>query len=209
MKSAFNRFYDGLSQAIPFTERVVIAILSLGLIMAFVLPMWHIHMQAPQYPEGLEIGIYAYKLEGGHQGRDIAEINTLNHYVGMAPIDRAQMADLDWIPFALGALLILALRVAVVGNLRSLIDLVVVTSYFGLFSFARFSYRMYWLGHHLNPEAPFKMAGFTPAILGSKQVYNFVVSSMPGWGSLGMAAFAVGTAVIAGRLIWATRLEAK
>ena len=40
-------------------------------------------MFAPQYPEGLRLHIYAWKLDGGNHGQDIREINVLNHYIGM------------------------------------------------------------------------------------------------------------------------------
>ena len=110
------------------------------------------HLVAPQYPGGLDLEIYAYTVEG-----DLDEINTLNHYIGMSRIDRTTLSDLDWIPFALGALILLALRVAAVGDVRSLIDLLVISSYFGVFSLARFYYRLYVFGHNLDDRAPFEL----------------------------------------------------
>ena len=61
-------------------------------------------MLAPQYPQGLTLDIYAHKVEGGRNGADIQEINTLNHYIGMKHLDRAQLSDLDWLPFGFGVL---------------------------------------------------------------------------------------------------------
>src|SRR5687767_14669742 len=94
----------------------------LFLVLAFFHPPWRISMEAPQYPNGLYLDIWAYTIEGGNDGQHLAEINNLNHYIGMHTIDRAEFADLDWLPFALGILILLTLRVAVVGNVRSLID---------------------------------------------------------------------------------------
>jgi hypothetical protein len=149
-------------------------------------------MKAPQYPKGLEMEIYAHKVEGGHGGRDIAEINTLNHYIGMRKIDRAALTDLDWIPFALGVLVILTLRCAAIGNVRALLDLVVITGYFSAFALIRFVYKLYVYGHDLDPAAPLKIEPFTPAIFGTKQIANFETRSYPQGGSFLIGAFAVG-----------------
>ncbi len=85
----------------------------------------------------------------------------------MRTLDRAAMSDLDWLPFALGALFIWALRVAAIGNVSALVDLVVMTTYVSLFAFGRFVYTLYVFGHELKPDAPVKVPGFMPAVLGS------------------------------------------
>ena len=149
-------------------------------------------MTAPQYPRGLSMDIYAHKVEGGHGGKDIKEINGLNHYIGMKTIDRAELKDLDWIPFALGLLAILTLRCAAVGNVRALIDLVVLSGYVSLFAFGRFIYKLYVYGHTLDPAAPITVKPFTPAILGSKQIANFSTTSWPQLGSYLMGVFMLG-----------------
>jgi hypothetical protein len=199
MKLYVNRFYEFLSQPLQLKSRLLLALGVVALAGSFSAPLWQITMNAPQYPNGLTLDIYAYKLEGGHGGEDIQEINTLNHYIGMHKLDRTALSDLDWIPFALGALAIFALRVAAIGNVRSLVDLVVATAYVSLFAFGRFVYMLYTFGHHLNPDAPVKVAGFTPAIIGSKQIANFTTHSYPALGSVLMGVFA---AVVVGTLGW-------
>ena len=153
-------------------------------------------MEAPQYPSGLSLDIYAYKLEGGNDGQHLAEINTLNHYIGMRSLDREALGDLDWIPFALGALAIFTLRVAAIGNVSALVDLVVGTAYVSLFAFGRFVYTLYVFGHNLNPQAPVKVPGFMPVVIGTKKIANFTTHSWPAAGSLLLALFVVGTAAI-------------
>src|SRR3990167_6972316 len=101
----------------------------------------------------------------------------------MRTLDREAMSDLDWLPFALGALLIFALRVAAIGNVSALVDLVVMTTYVSAFAFARFVYTLYIFGHNLNPSAPVKVPGFMPAVLGTKQIANFTTHSWPQAGS--------------------------
>jgi hypothetical protein len=107
----------------------------------------------------------------------------------MRNLDPAEFADLDFLPFAIGGLVLLALRVAAIGDLRSLLDLAVLTGYFGLFSLGRFVYTLYNYGHHLDPRAPIQMEGFMPPLLGTREIANFAVSSFPGWGTLLISAY--------------------
>jgi len=124
---------------------------AIPLLARYAVPIWTVRLKAPQYPDGLRMDVYSYKIEGGNGGQDIHEINELNHHIGMHKIDRSQFTDLDWIPFAFGILMLLTLRQAVLGNLRGLVDLVVLTSYLSLFAFVRYVYRLYVFGHDLDP----------------------------------------------------------
>jgi len=208
MKHPLQKFYEFIDRPIHGIARIVLALSVVPLVLAFTAPLWRISMEAPQYPGGLWMDIYAYKIEGGNHGQHIAEINTLNHYIGMHHIDQAAMSDLDWIPFALGALVLIALRVAAIGNVRSLLDLAVMTSYVSLFALGRFVYRLYVFGHDLDPHAPVKVQPFMPVVLGTKQVANFTTHSLPRMGSVYMGLFA---ATVVGCTVWmlvAGRLDA-
>lgn len=196
MRLYVNRFYAFLQQPLRPWSRVVLALLVVPLALSFTRPLWRISMEAPQYPAGLYMDIYAYTVEGGNDGQHLQEINTLNHYIGMRTLDREAMSDLDWLPFALGALIIFALRVAAIGNVSALVDLVVVTTYVSVFAFGRFVYTLYIFGHHLKPDAPVKVPGFMPAVLGSKQIANFTTHSFPSAGSYLLAVFAIGTVLV-------------
>jgi len=194
---AIDRFYEVMSQPIAPWSRWVLALAVVPLVLSVLQPLWTIHFEAPQYPEGLDLYVYAYTIEGGNEGNDIHEINVLNHYVGMRPLDAAEFADLDFIPFAIGALALLALRVAAIGDVRSLIDLAVLTAYFGLFSLGRFVYMLYTYGHNLDPKAPIHMDGFMPPLFGSREVGNFVVASYPSPATVLIGLFAVAVMVLA------------
>ncbi|MES4787742.1 MAG: hypothetical protein C4294_20195, partial [Nitrospiraceae bacterium] len=64
--------------------------LAAGLLLySMTLPWWRIVLHAPQYPKGLQIVVYLTWLEG-----DVAEIDTLNHYIGMKPIDEDEIVEL-------------------------------------------------------------------------------------------------------------------
>jgi copper chaperone NosL len=194
--------YQVLDRPLAGATRVSIAVLVIPLLLSLLLPLWTIRMQAPQYPGGLRLDIYAYTIQGGNGGRDLPEINTLNHYIGMKKLDPSDFADLDWLPFAIGGLALLALRVAAIGNGRALVDLAVLTIYFSAFSAGRFVFKMWWYGHHLDPQAPIDMEPFMPAILGTQQIGNFSTQGYPLAGSLLLGLFVTGVAVLA---VWHLR----
>jgi copper chaperone NosL len=194
---ALNRFYEFLDQAISLRSRLVLVLLCVPLLLSVTQPLWRISMEAPQYPNGLWFEIYAHRLESGSNGQDLKEVNTLNHYIGMHPIDVHDLTELGWMPFAIGILLILTLRVAAIGNVRALIDLAVLAFYTLGFMSARFAYRMYVYGHDLAPTAPFKIQPFTPAIFGTKQIANFTTHSFPQLGTILLSGFALGVAGVA------------
>jgi hypothetical protein len=177
MRPAIARFYERLGRPILFGSRWVLGLAIVPLVIGAFVPLWRIHFEAPQYPKGLDLYVRSYTIEGGNGGIDLPEINTLNHYVGMRKLDPAEFADLDFIPFAIGALALLALRVAAIGDVRSLVDLAVLTGYFGAFSLGRFAYMLYTYGHDLDPRAPIRMEAFMPPILGRRSARGSSESS--------------------------------
>lgn len=199
MHPPLDKFYSFLDRPLYPTARLVLLALILPLCLAFMQPLWRISMTAPQYPNGLYMEIYAHKIDGGNNGQHIKEINTLNHYIGMHKIDRAELSDLDWIPFGIGLLIVLTLRCAAIGNVRTLIDLVVLAAYVGVFAMGRFVYKLYVFGHNLDPDAPIKLDPFTPAIFGTKKIANFSTQSFPQLGSIFIGIFFAG---IFGLLGW-------
>ena len=192
-------FYRHLSDPIVPWTRLALALAVVPLALAATQKLWTLHFEAPQYPNGLDLHVYTYTIQGGNGGVDLPEINTLNHYVGMRKLDPDDFRDLDFIPFAMGALALLALRVAVIGDVRGLLDLAVLTGYFGVFALGRFVYMLYSYGHDLDPRAPIKMDAFMPPVIGTKQMGNFVVSSWPAAGTWLMTGFA---AVVMALAIW-------
>jgi len=203
MKNALNRFYDFLDRPLYGWSRLALVVAVVPLVFALGQPLWKISMKAPQYPKGLYLEIYAHTVESGNEGRDLKEINNLNHYIGMHKIDRAELSDLDWIPFALAALILLTLRCAAIGNVRMLVDLSVMTVFIGAFSMFRFIYKLSSFGHNLDPTAAITIEPFTPAIFGTKQIANFSTTSYPQTGSFLIAVFITSVLGIAAwHLIW-------
>lgn len=192
-----------LRRALNLRSRVLLLLAAAAVAAAVFLPLWQITLVAPQYQEGLRLHIFAYKLVGGNGGQDIVEINTLNHYIGMHPIAESDFVEMKWMPFAFGIFALLALRAAVVGKMISLIDLTVLFTYFGAFSLGNFAYRLYSYGHQLDVRAPVHIKPFTPVVLGSQQIANFLQTSLPALGTAFLALFPV--LVIAA--MWCSRHE--
>lgn len=210
LHQSLDAFYSFLDRPLHLRSRIVLAALVIPLVLTFVWPLWRISMVAPQYPNGLYMDIYVDKVDGGHEGHDITEINELNHYIGMKPIDRGALTDLDWMPFAIGLLAILTLRTAAVGNVRALVDLAVISGYVSLFAFARFIYRLWYFGHSLAPDAPIRLKPFTPAILGEKQVANFATASWPHGAAYCVGVFLAGVvSILAYHLVTGRRAAVK
>ncbi|GAB4158155.1 MAG: hypothetical protein Fur0037_25760 [Planctomycetota bacterium] len=192
MREPATSFWDFLDIPLGGKTRGILLCLVIPLLLSFLFPLWQIRMKAPQYPRGLTLDIYSYKLVGGHEGRDIPEINTLNHYIGMHKITREELRDLDWLPFALIALALLAVRAAVLGNVRTLIDLSIIAGYVSLIAFGRFVYMLYEFGHDLDPSAPVSVEPFMPVVIGGKKIANFHTWSLPQAGSILLGIFTLG-----------------
>lgn len=174
---------------VDLRSRVMILVAALLLIPTYFFPLWNMTLYSNQFPEGLEMNIYSYKLDGGKsQYRDdLKEINALNHYIGMRPLIEDDFTEFKWIPFFIGGVILLSLRVIVLGKMSKLVDLFVLFSYFGLFSLWSFYHKLYLYGHNLDPTAAVKVPPFTPPMFGHNTMANFEVYSFPGIGSYFMA----------------------
>lgn len=164
---------------------------SLFLILASTLPLWQATLKAPQYPDGLRMIAYGSKVTG-----DVREINLLNHYIGMKPLQWNEIIErILWIPS-----LVLA-AVAIVVALMAGRRWIRRTALAGLWLFpvgvlADIQFRLFQYGHDLEPGAALQVPEFTVWAIGPTKVWNFTTWSMPG---LGLAAlFAAAAAVTFG-----------
>jgi hypothetical protein len=197
--SRFRRFLGKetrfLEQPLDVAPRALLVVGALLMAFIYFLPLWSLTMFAPQYPNGLRLQIYSYKLVGGNAGQDVKEINILNHYIGMKPLAAEDFTEFKWIPFVVGAMALLFLRAVVIGQISNLVDVVVLYLYFGGFSLWSFAYKMYSYGHTLAPEAPVKVPPFTPPLFGYQKIANFEIYSYPGAASYALAGAALVLAV--------------
>jgi nitrous oxidase accessory protein len=138
------------------------------------LPLWSMTMKAPQYPRGLRLYAYGSSLNG-----DIHEINILNHYIGMPPIE-APALETALFPYGVAALVVICLLSPLHTWLRRLA--IAATAATPLVILADLQWRLYTFGHSLNPKAPIRLAPFTPLVIGETAMGNFVSSGMVSWG---------------------------
>jgi hypothetical protein len=175
------------------TSRIVALLGVLLLIPALLLPLWTMTLYSNQFPDGLNLYIYANSLQGGHPANrdDLKEINTLNHYIGMHSLAESDFTEFKWIPLMLGLFFILGLRIIVLGRISNLVDTVVLFGWFGIFSLWSFYTKLWLYGHTLDPTAAVKVPPFMPPMFGSKQLANFTVYSYPGGASYFLFGFLV------------------
>ncbi len=155
------------------------------MVLAYVLPIWRISLEAPQYPEGLGMYIWVNNITG-QQAHDLDKINNLNHYIGMKTIHPESIKELTVMPYIIGALLALGLVSAASGKRWMLYGwtvLFVLVAVVGLVDFYLWEYDY---GHNLDPRAAISIPGmsYQPPLIGSKKLLNFTAVSLPaaaGW----------------------------
>jgi hypothetical protein len=181
-------------------SRLLLALAALLLTATYVLPLWHIALEAPQYPEGL--GLYI-SIDGvaGQNPNDLRSLNGLNHYIGMHEIVPEEIPELRFLPVAIAVLAALGLAAAAVGRrwaLNTYAAILVAGALAGLADFWWWGYRY---GHELDPRAAIHVPGMTyqPPLIGSKQLLNITAHSWPasgGWILTGAVALVVTLVVL-------------
>lgn len=148
------------------------------LLVSLFLPYWHMELVAPQYPENLHLTAYVNSLAG-----DVSEIDSLNHYIGMRPLDEAAQIERRVGVYVLIGLVVL-LELASILHTRWAALLVLPTILFP----GAFLLDLYlWMSHfgmNLDPNAPLSSSvdPFVPPILGSGFVGQFQTIATPGVG---------------------------
>ena len=180
VRNVLHREFRFLHKPLNFWSRLFLLAAAVTIIVSLFFPLWKMHLIAPQYSDGLDLYIFPYKIQGGgYHGQHLKEINNLNHYIGMKPIEEADFLEMRWMPFVFGLIILMTLRSIVFGEMSNVVDLFAVYCYFGVFSIGSFWYRLYQYGHNLDPQAPVHIKPFTPLLIGVKQIANFREYSYP------------------------------
>jgi len=145
---------------------------ALTILVSIIFPYWSLVLEAPQYPEGLHVEIYVNKVAG-----DIGEIDGLNHYIGMRPLEHAAQLERTLSISALTAMSFMVLGAIFARTKR----VVLLTVPLLLFPFVFIADIYFWLrtfGQNLDPTAALSSSiqPFTQPIVGSKEVANFVTT---------------------------------
>ena len=171
-------------------SRLLVLIASIVALGAYAFPLWRIRLVAPQYPEGLGMLIRINTVTGTGEF-DLANINKLNHYIGMKAISPDIIPELKYMPWLLGALVVMGVIVAIAGKRRLLYAWLVAFTVLGVAGLADFWRWGYDYGHNLDREiAVIEVPGMTyqPPLIGSKQLLNFRATSWPASGSFFLGA---------------------
>jgi hypothetical protein len=144
---------------------------------SYFLPTWRLTLLAPQYPQGLTVSISGAGMTG-----DVAEVDTLNHYIGMMRLEDLAVPERRLWPWGIAVLAVVLLLAAVLrGRLAAVLSLAAVvypvTVAVDLYLWLDYA------GHHLDPHAALSSSiqPFMPAFVGSKMVGQFETTA--GFGS--------------------------
>lgn len=164
----------------------ILLIISAGLLVYSVyVPIWQIDLDAPQYPEGLNLKIFADKLGG-----DVEIINGLNHYIGMKTLHAEDFIEFSILTYIIFFYALFAVITAAIGKKKILYSLFTLFVLFGIIAMVDFWRWEYNYGHDLDPHAAIIVPGmaYQPPLIGFKQLLNFGAYSIPdtgGWMFIG------------------------
>jgi len=158
--------------------RVLLTAARVLLLVSIFLPYWHMELGAPQYPSGLFLTAYVNHLDG-----DVKEIDGLNHYIGMRPLDEAaafERAASIWLIIAM----VLLVEGAAFVHTRWAVLLALPAVLFPAGFLIDLHLWMRTFGQNLDPGAPLSSSikPFTPTILGEGGIGQFKTYSDLGTG---------------------------
>lgn len=148
------------------------------LIISLFLPYWKMTLYAPQYPDGLTVVSYIDRLGGR-----VDEVNILNQYIGMKPLQDAARLEKR---IAVAAVVVLALLLMAAIEIHSpwAVLLAIPAALFPLGFLADLQYWLANFGLHLDPHAPLNMSvkPFIPRALGVGHIGQFSTQAVPAAG---------------------------
>lgn len=175
--TVFKKFVGPRAPAdVDETERVryrlpslLLGLAALILFISIFFPYWKMTLMAPQYPGGLEVEVYVNRMTG-----DVSEIDGLNHYIGMRPLDEAAQLERS-VSIAAITILALLLLAAIFIHTRWAALLALPAVLMPYLFLADMYFWMRNFGMNLDPTAPLSSAiePFVPPIWGEGLVGQF------------------------------------
>jgi hypothetical protein len=160
--------------------------------------MWWVALKAPNYPEhtfpqGVRIHMHWNAVKNGCQLVEreevdedepldcVHEMNTINHYIGMHPIEEGaqiEFAIAPWVFLVFGALA--AASLVYTGPFWWLLLLPAIL--LPVAFLADFTGWLWWFGHNLKEWAAFTVKPFMPTVFGEGKVAQFSTYAYPHYG---------------------------
>lgn len=169
------------------------------LVVSLFLPYWHLTLFAPQYPDGLTVTSYVNRLTGR-----VEEVNILNQYIGMKPLEDAARHEKR---IAVAAISVLALLVVAAIEVHSpwAALLALPAALFPLGFLADLQFWLADFGLRLDPNAPLNMAvkPFVPHALGIGHIGQFSTIGAP---SAGLMLSVIASVLIFAGLWWQRKI---
>jgi len=141
-------------------------------------PIWYVALEAPNYPkETFPEGIPVYYHFDGFSG-DVHEMNTINHYIGMDPMERGAPYLRALAPYAL-VFVALLMVYYILYDSKILDILMLIPIFLPVIFIGFYAYWLYWFGHHMHSWGAFKIKPFMPTVFGDGKVAQFTTHSYP------------------------------
>lgn len=162
------------------------------LVGSYFLPYWHMTLHAPQYPRGLHVSAFLNRLTG-----DVQEIDGLNHYIGMRPLNDAAQLERQTSAMLVGVVALLVLGAVFIHSRWAAL----LAAPALLFPAGFLLDLQFWLAHFgtsLDPKAALSSSikPFVPPVLGEGVIGQFRTVATPGSG-LWLAVAAAGVVLAA------------
>jgi hypothetical protein len=168
-----------------FTAAAILLLISLFL------PWWQLTLHAPQYPKGLAVEAYLNRLDG-----DVSEIDGLNHYIGMRPLNEAASFERQVSMYGIVGISLLILAAVFVHN-RWAALLALPALLLPVFFLADLQFWLANFGTNLDPTAALSSSiePFIPPVLGEGTIGQFRTMALPDY-SLYLAFVASGLILV-------------
>ncbi|MFV0480413.1 MAG: cytochrome C [Campylobacteraceae bacterium] len=142
------------------------------------IPVWRVSLEAPNYPkDAFPEGIPVYFHFDGFSG-EVHEMNTINHYIGMYPMQRGAQIEMSLMPYIFLSISLCMLGFLYWNSKRSWIlmifPILLPVGFLGVFAGW-----LYWFGHNMQEWGAFKIKPFMPTVFGDGKVAQFTTHSYP------------------------------
>ena len=153
---------------------VFLFIAALILLVSIFLPYWNLTLNAPQYPDGLNIELYVSKVVG-----DVREVDGLNHYIGMKPLEEAAPLERSLSVFIIIGIVLLCIAAIFIHSPVSLF-LSIPAMLYPFFFLGDLYFWMRNFGMNLDQRAPLSGAikPFVPPLLGEGTIGQFSTTAV-------------------------------